>query len=149
MSKPNFAMKNNTQEMLATIVKERRKKLNYTQQELSDISNISLRSIQRIEKGEVSPRLFTIKTLAKCLDFPLDFLNEAHVEAKPNQRESIIKKAISSVFLVLITFLIATAFIAQAPKFPETHFEVLTYYTVISILLFLALFKLWKHKNAS
>ena len=43
------------QKMIAEIVKEYRAIKGYTQKELADISNISLRSIQRIESGEVVP----------------------------------------------------------------------------------------------
>lgn len=47
--------------MIASIVKEKRQELNMTQQELADLTNLSLRSIQRIEKGEVMPRKHTLK----------------------------------------------------------------------------------------
>lgn len=53
------------QKMIATIVKEKRKTLGYTQQEVSDITKISLRSIQRIEKGTVMPRMHTLKALSE------------------------------------------------------------------------------------
>lgn len=45
-----------------------REKKNLTQQELSELSGISLRTIQRIEKGEVVPRPFTIRKLQEVLD---------------------------------------------------------------------------------
>ncbi|MBT34595.1 MAG: hypothetical protein CMO01_33450, partial [Thalassobius sp.] len=70
-------MNKEKQKMIATIVKEKRINLNYTQKELADISNISLRSIQRIEKGEVTPRMHTLKILSNCLNFSLDFLNKS------------------------------------------------------------------------
>ncbi len=39
-----------------------------TQKELADACNIDIRTIQRIEAGEVVPRMYTIKLLAKALD---------------------------------------------------------------------------------
>ena len=42
-----------------------------TQQELADLSGISLRSIQRIERGEVSPRSHSLKELGKALEMDL------------------------------------------------------------------------------
>ncbi len=45
----------------------------YTQTELADKSNVSLRTIQRVESAEVTPRSFTIKTIFSNLDF--DFYN--------------------------------------------------------------------------
>ncbi|QKX06084.1 helix-turn-helix domain-containing protein [Aquimarina sp. TRL1] len=47
-------------------LQEHREKLNLTQKELSNISGISIRTIQRIESG-VPPKGYTLKTLAKTL----------------------------------------------------------------------------------
>lgn len=41
----------------------------FTQSELAEKCNISLRTIQRIESAEVTPRSFTIKTIFSNLDF--------------------------------------------------------------------------------
>ena len=48
---------------LAVVIRERRTAAGYTQTELAEKTRLSLRSIQRIEKGEVLPRPFTIKAL--------------------------------------------------------------------------------------
>lgn len=44
-----------------------------TQNELAELCNVSLRTIQRIELAEVTPRSFTIKTIFSVLDY--DFYN--------------------------------------------------------------------------
>ncbi|MBP9793348.1 MAG: helix-turn-helix transcriptional regulator [Flavobacterium sp.] len=44
-----------------------------TQNELADLCNVSLRTIQRIELAEVTPRSFTIKSIFSVLDY--DFFN--------------------------------------------------------------------------
>jgi transcriptional regulator with XRE-family HTH domain len=49
----NFVMEKKRKEMIATLVKEGRLSKGYTQKELSELSNISIRSIQRIENGEI------------------------------------------------------------------------------------------------
>lgn len=145
-----FTTNNEIRNMIATIVKERRKELNYTQQELADISNISLRSIQRIEKGEVVPRMFTLKTLAKFLDFSLDFLNQEKVSNTQPNREVFIRKVIISIFVVLITLSISLAYIFQSPNFPETSFEFMIYFSAIITLLFFILLKIWgTNKNSN
>ena len=59
-----------------------REKKNLTQQELSELSGISLRTIQRIEKGEVVPRPFTIRKLQEVLD--TDFGQETEKEDSKN-----------------------------------------------------------------
>ena len=46
-----FAMKSNQKQLISVFVKEARLAKGYTQKELSELSNISVRSIQRIENG--------------------------------------------------------------------------------------------------
>jgi len=51
-----------------------RKLKGYTQEELSEITTIGVRTIQRIEKGDVQPHLQTVKLLAEGLDIEVDDL---------------------------------------------------------------------------
>lgn len=51
-----------------------RKLKGYTQDELADRTTVGVRTIQRIEKGEVHPHLQTIKLLAVGLDIEVDDL---------------------------------------------------------------------------
>lgn len=53
--------------IVATLIKEGRAIKGITQQELSNLTGISLRSVQRIENEEVLPRLYTIRVLAEQL----------------------------------------------------------------------------------
>lgn len=55
---------------------ELRQQKGYTQEELVEQCNISVRTIQRIEAGEVSPRVYTIKTILSALDRDLDDLQQ-------------------------------------------------------------------------
>lgn len=48
-----------------------RKEKGLTQEELVDKCNISVRTLQRIEAGEVTPRSFTVKTILAALDYDL------------------------------------------------------------------------------
>lgn len=52
---------------IAICVKEGRLRKGYTQQELSDLTGISIRSVQRIENGDVIPREYTLRLLAEHL----------------------------------------------------------------------------------
>lgn len=53
-----------------------RKEKNLTQEELVEISHVSVRTIQRIEAGEVVPRISTVKILLKALgQSPEQFFN--------------------------------------------------------------------------
>ena len=53
-------------------ISEIRKAKGFTQEELVDKCNISVRTIQRIEAGEVTPRSYTIKTILSVLDYDLE-----------------------------------------------------------------------------
>ena len=55
---------------------ELRQQKGLTQEELVAQCNISVRTIQRIEAGEVSPRVYTIKTILSALDRDLDDLQQ-------------------------------------------------------------------------
>lgn len=52
-------------------ISELRKAKGLTQEELVEKCNISVRTIQRIETGEVTPRLYTVKTILAALDYNL------------------------------------------------------------------------------
>lgn len=52
-------------------ISELRKAKGLTQEELVDKCNISVRTLQRIETGEVTPRSYTIKTILAALDYDL------------------------------------------------------------------------------
>lgn len=51
-----------------------RKRKGYTQEELSTRTEVTVRTIQRIEKGDVNPHLQTVKLLATALDLNVDDL---------------------------------------------------------------------------
>lgn len=64
-------MENNT---LGKRLKYQRSLKGYTQEQLSDASSIGIRTIQRIEKEEVTPHLQTVKLLAVGLNVDIDDL---------------------------------------------------------------------------
>lgn len=53
-----------------------RKKSGFTQQELADKANITVRTLQRIETGRVSPRVFTVKAIATALNMEFEELQD-------------------------------------------------------------------------
>lgn len=53
-------------------ITELRKAKGMTQEELVEKCNISVRTIQRIETGEVTPRSYTVRTILAALDYELD-----------------------------------------------------------------------------
>ena len=58
------------------LIKELRTKKGMTQEELAEKTEVSTRTIQRIENGEVDPRAYTLQMIAKALDVDFDlFVN--------------------------------------------------------------------------
>lgn len=52
-------------------IAELRKAKGFTQEELVEKCNLNVRTLQRIESGEVSPRSYTIKTIFSALDYQI------------------------------------------------------------------------------
>lgn len=50
------------------LIKELRIKKGFTQEDLAEKTEVSVRTIQRIENGEVDPRAYTLQMIAKALD---------------------------------------------------------------------------------
>ncbi|MBE0676714.1 MAG: helix-turn-helix transcriptional regulator, partial [Bacteroidales bacterium] len=57
-------------------ITELRKGKGLTQQELVDKCNISVRTLQRIEAGEVTPRSYTVRTILAALDYDLSKISD-------------------------------------------------------------------------
>src|SRR5271169_251223 len=55
---------------------ELRKGRGLTQEELVEKCNISVRTLQRIETGEVTPRIYTLRTILFALDSDLEKISE-------------------------------------------------------------------------
>lgn len=147
----------------AKLVREARITKGYTQQELSDLSGISLRSVQRIENGEVIPRAYTLRILAEKLGLPEPFasttpdLTAEHPEtlirnpvtfpttrpAAPHDKNRP-RKLILTISIGLLFLLGSGAFLAQSAKFPETDFERFLFWMGVIAAYTLALMRIWK-----
>jgi len=69
------------------LIKELRLKKGMTQEELADKTEVSARTIQRIENGEVDPRAYTLQMIARALevDYSLFTENEPDEEQEIQQ----------------------------------------------------------------
>jgi transcriptional regulator with XRE-family HTH domain len=149
-------MKPTRKQMIATHVKGARLAKGYTQKELSDLTNISVRSIQRIENGDIVPRSYTLKTLSQFLSIPFETLQNPVEIEPPAETPDLLKttapklnttqKIILSAGVPLLIFFGCWAFIAQSPTFPETPFELLTLITTVLLVLVIFLFIVWRNK---
>ncbi|MCK4662417.1 MAG: helix-turn-helix domain-containing protein [Bacteroidales bacterium] len=70
------------------LIKELRLKKGITQEELAEKTELSVRTIQRIENGEVDPRSFTLQAIASALDVDFGVLNNSTEFENKAQKES-------------------------------------------------------------
>lgn len=68
-----------------------RKSKGISQESLAENSNISLRTIQRIETGTTTPRPYTIKTLAETLGVPVEQLSTSQENPTEQGQIAIVK----------------------------------------------------------
>ena len=65
---------------MGKLLKEIRKEKNLSQQELADLSGVSLRTIQRIEKGESFPSSYVKKAVSNALNLNPEEIIFEHIE---------------------------------------------------------------------
>ena len=143
-------------EKVAKLVREARITKGYTQQQLSDLAGISLRSVQRIENGEVIPRAYTLRILAEKLGLPVPIpatspdpqtttpTDSQTTPATPHPNPNRPRKLILTIGIGLLLLLGAGAFLAQSAKFPETDFERFLFWMGVFAVYTLALLRIWK-----
>ena len=112
------------------------------------MTQLSLRSVQRIEKGEVMPRQFSLNVLADQLDFT-PIVNEDELAISESQPVTQLplnkaRKLILTLGLAILLILLTGAFISQSRGFPETHFEAFLLWAGVAFAYFAFVWKLWK-----
>jgi transcriptional regulator with XRE-family HTH domain len=130
-------------------VKLQRLAKGWTQSHLSQISGISLRSIQRIENGEVDARSYTLTVLGEKLNFQYD---ETHLKKSPSHRNYEEKKnALSRFHKIALSYtagftlmILSGIFLTLSATFPETNFESFIFVSSIITLFSLILFYIWR-----
>lgn len=70
-------------------ISEVRKQKGYTQSELADECNVDIRTIQRIETGEVTPRFFTLRIINEKLGTNFDINGNAKINSIEGSRNII------------------------------------------------------------
>ena len=112
-------------------ITELRQQKGLTQEKLAEYCEVSTRTIQRIESGEVEPRSFTRNSLSNILDF--DFGKEN----TNNQSFWLALMHMSSVFcIVFIPLLLWSWKKDQSYKIDQQGREVLNFQITITLVLF-------------
>ena len=119
-------------------VAELRQQKNMTQEQLAEKCEVSTRTIQRIESGQVDPRSYTLHFLSEVLDF--DF--GADDASSENVWLAVLH--LSSIFYVLlfIPLLIWSWKKPQSYKIDRQGREVLNFQITMTLLLFTAMIML-------
>jgi len=116
---------------------EWRKAKGLTQEELVDLCQINVRTIQRIEAGEVTPRPFTLKTILGALGVENEEINRepAADEPSPSSLPTNLLRISFAVGIVYLIFAIAESFMEFA-IWEDSFFSVSgIWYTTIKILV--------------
>lgn len=83
-----------------------RKAKGLTQEELVDRCNINVRTIQRIEAGEVTPRSYTIKGIMEALDYDWTSILWEGQESKPYEEDQKNRGSLRVAFFVGIAYFV-------------------------------------------
>ena len=104
------------QPQLGLKISELRKQKGLTQEELVEQCNINVRTLQRIESGEVSPRSYTIKTILSALDYDYELLSQEKKQSNfefttiPAKERKSIHSLLATSWIAGILFLITAVF---------------------------------------
>ena len=86
---------------LNLIIKNLRSKKGFTQSELSEKSGVSLRTIQRIERDEVSPSMYTLKKISEVLNEDLNQIKYDKMKNKLKIKTTYLLVLLGIVFLTV------------------------------------------------
>ncbi len=94
----------NENSSLGSKLRDSRKKLGLSQEALAEKANVSLSTIQRIEKGNVKPRAFTLNILAETLELDVSELLSDLIE-KETLKTSWSASKRMNLFTLLLVFI--------------------------------------------
>ncbi|WP_229664945.1 helix-turn-helix domain-containing protein [Polaribacter pacificus] len=127
---------------------ELRKQKGFTQEELVEKCNINVRTIQRIEAGDVSPRSFTIKAILEVLGFNYEeVLGDEYVPGKFDKllriNPNTVNKQLNTAWVFGIVYFMV-GFVEFAFEFMQGYFEnrslYIIFYTVTKLITISSLF---------
>ena len=143
------------QPTLGELLVELRKKKGWTQEELVEACNVSVRTIQRIESGEVTPRTSTINLLLEALGYdPGEWKEFVEKDDKKhssklfnqmlvlNLTQDEIKKPLGAAWIAGIVYLILTIldFIVELSVLDSITFNEQVGYVTVKVLIAIAFF---------
>ncbi|WP_124981847.1 helix-turn-helix domain-containing protein [Nonlabens xiamenensis] len=127
---------------LGIYIAQLRKQQGLTQEELVEMCNINVRTIQRIENGEVTPRSYTIKNILDALGTSIDEVFkpvQKNSKLQPLQvNQSLLGNGmVCGIFYLILSTL--TTWIAIADQFDGSKLISYSWYIILSLVSFAAL----------
>jgi transcriptional regulator with XRE-family HTH domain len=135
------------------LIKELRIKKGMTQEELADKTEISARTIQRIENGEVDPRAYTLQMIAKALEVDFSVFTEDESEEEKDldidsKRTWLALIHLSGILPLFIpTIMIWNRKKAEIKEMAEHYRAVLAFQSTILFMCLLGFWVLYNAKN--
>jgi uncharacterized Tic20 family protein/DNA-binding Xre family transcriptional regulator len=118
-------------------VVELRQQKGLTQEQLAELCEVSARTIQRIENGEVDPRAYTLQCLGKALEF--DF----GIDGTANENLWLTILHLSSMFVIVVIPLLLWSWKKnQSSKIDHQGRLVLNFQVTMTLILITAVFLL-------
>ena len=118
------------QPQLGLKVAELRQQKGLTQETLAERCEVSTRTIQRIENGEVDPRAYTLHCLREVLDFDFEEQNTTH------ENIWLVIMHLSSILCALLVPLLLWSWKKnQSPKIDQQARQVLNFQITMTLLL--------------
>jgi transcriptional regulator with XRE-family HTH domain len=125
------------QPYLGQKVAELRQQKGFTQEKLAEMCEVSPRTIQRIESGEVDPRAYTLQCLSGALEFDFGELDTA------NDNVWLAILHLSSIFCILIVPLLVWSWKKnRSPRIDNQGRQVLNFQITMTLTLFAGAFLL-------
>ena len=118
----------------------------FTQEELVEKSNVSVRTIQRIEAGEVQPRMYTVKILLEALGESHELFLTTQTKVMETQktslpttnRNTLLVAMIAGSIYLIAEIILGTLDIAWFADEGHWGFKMNTIYTGVTILMVIA-----------
>jgi transcriptional regulator with XRE-family HTH domain len=133
------------QPLLGQKILEWRKAKGLTQEELVERCNINVRTIQRIEAGEVTPRSYTVKAILEVLEVKVDEIEKMLLEKEEIHATDNFNSWMKFSFIAGIVYLVAAIvevildayLIMEKPSFSREFGYIYTFLKISAFILFI------------
>lgn len=98
--------------LIGNVIENARKERNLTQEELAELAQVNLRTIQRIENNENMPRESTLKLICKVLDIDMTSFDKSKTDSEIGTQKTyqILNKIFHLFFIVILNLIIVAVF---------------------------------------